>query len=200
LSNFRNLKTENKMGYLQLSEGGQIARRSPVTPKQNAADFYIYVPSADGGAGKWVREDFFDDLSDQQYIAMMQALEPFQPQMLNENYLSGLFSGKGAERRQARRAERKESKAAKQETKQAAKTERAAKRSETIGKLLDTAKGIFGGTEVQGSATFESGSRPDFDFKAETDTRPFYKKPAFIIGGVVVIGGLIYFLSKRKKK
>lgn len=179
-----------------LADEGQIARRAPMTPATNVREMYVFIPDEQGG-GRYVREDYFDNLDDATYKRLMVMLEPFQPQMMSETHLSG----KGRDRREARREERRETKAESKAVKAEEKTERKAKRAETLSKVLETvggvAKNIFGGTDVSGSATFETGERPDFQFKV--DDKPFYQKPAFLIGSAAVVGGLIYFLSKRKK-
>jgi hypothetical protein len=188
------------MSYLQLAENGQIQRTAPMTAA-NSKEFYVFIPfDTSGTTGRWVREDLLDDLDPRSYQSLMDYVEPFQP----DGEKRGMLSGKGRDRREARREERKADKAEKRETKEANKTERKAKRSETFGKILDTvggvAKNIFGTTDVTGGVNFETGERPEFSLKTQTDTRPFYMKPAFIIGSLVVVGGVIYFATRKKGK
>jgi len=188
------------MSYLQLAENGQVNRLAPMTPS-NSKEFYVFIPfDTSGATGRWVREDLLDDLDPRSYQSLMDYVEPFQP----DGEKRGMLSGKGRDRREARREERKADKAEKRETKEENKTERKAKRSETFGKILDTvggvAKNIFGSTDVTGGVNFETGERPEFSLKTQTDTRPFYMKPAFIIGGLVVVGGVIYFATRKGKK
>ena len=67
------------MGYLQLAEMDYSMLAE--NPKEN----YIFIPAGYAGASKdmHVREDYFDNLSDAEYMAMMQELAPFQNQGLS---------------------------------------------------------------------------------------------------------------------
>jgi hypothetical protein len=67
------------MGYLQLAENNYFMLAE--NPKEN----YIFIPAGYAGASKdmHVREDYFDNLSDAEYIAMMRELAPYQSQGLS---------------------------------------------------------------------------------------------------------------------
>jgi hypothetical protein len=67
------------MGYLQLAEMDYSMLAE--NPKEN----YIFIPAGYAGASKdmHVREDYFDNLSDAEYLAMMRELAPFQNQGLS---------------------------------------------------------------------------------------------------------------------
>jgi len=67
------------MGYLQLAEMDYSMLAE--NPKEN----YIFIPAGYAGASKdmHVREDYFDNLNDAEYIAMMRELAPYQGQGLS---------------------------------------------------------------------------------------------------------------------
>jgi hypothetical protein len=67
------------MGYLQLAEMDYSMLAE--NPKEN----YIFIPAGYAGASKdmHVREDYFDNLSDAEYMAMMRELAPYQNQGLS---------------------------------------------------------------------------------------------------------------------
>jgi phage anti-repressor protein len=66
------------MSFLQLADNYSMLA-------QNRSENYIFIPAGYAGATKDmnVREDYFDNLSDAEYMAMIQELAPFQSQGLS---------------------------------------------------------------------------------------------------------------------
>lgn len=177
------------MGQLQLAEDPFHALAEDIARNK---ELYIFVPQGYRGASKdlYVREDVFDKLPQDQYDLMMQELEGYQN--------TGL-SGKGADRRQARRDKRAADKQKRIETRQGGKAARAEKLGGILGKVTDTIGGIMGGgKQVDITAGGGGGSiniTPD-------DQESFYDKNKTLIwigvGGIALVGG--YMLMKPKKK
>ena len=157
----------------------------------NAMDNYIFVPSEDGG-GKWVREDFFDRLPRDQYLKVLDLLEPYQ-----NVGVDGIFS-KWKERKAEKRAKREARKDMKAESKATARIQRT-QGGGVLGKIIDGAKSIFGQTEVDAGFNIESGSAPTGFIRAE-DRGTFFErnKTLIIVGGLVIAGGAVYLLTRKK--
>ena len=77
------------MGYLQLAEMDYSMLAE--NPKEN----YIFIPAGYAGASKdmHVREDYFDNLSNAEYMAMIQELAPFQSQGLSAIGIGAVAGG-----------------------------------------------------------------------------------------------------------
>lgn len=169
--------------YLQLAENS-----TSDLVKQN----YIFVPSnIPGQPGTWVRDDAFDDLSTADFNEVIEAMEPFQP--MNENtYLAGF--GDWIKKKRELRAARKEAKTELIKSKAAGITAGTftpgGALSNILGTIGSTASSIFGGGQGQIEPQPQT----------ETESKPFYKNPVVIIGGVLLIGSLIYFRQKKGKK
>jgi preprotein translocase subunit YajC len=182
------------MAFLQLAEAPGFEHLA-----QNFAantDKYIFIPAGYRGAVKdsYVREDLFDDLSDMEFENMMQELAPYQN--------TGLSSKAS---RQDRRKERKQTKAANKKEKiqirQAAKTERVKAGggiAGAIGKVGDIAKSILApGTGVDVTA---GGKDISFNVSGDQEESFFSKyKTPLLIGGGLLVGGIIYTMTKKKK-
>jgi transketolase len=149
---------------------------------------YIYIPQfltvtpeTPNGlpTGINVREDYFDKLNNAEYNELMTILAPYQQGLNEMNLLSS-------------RAERRAKREARREKRQQNKEERKANRKEAFSKIIDTVgtvAGKFFGTTPE--------LAPTDQVPAETP-KPWYQNPAVIIGGVVIIGGLVYFGMKKK--
>jgi len=196
--------------YLQLADKGDQWLDSLAENGDSPQDLYIFVPDDPSGrSGKWVREDFFDNLSPLEWESVMDELEPFQPQA----QLSGVFSN-WKEKRAARKEDRSIKKGEKTRRKEERHASKMAGRStrqqrrlmkggesgeggergmEIFRGVTDTIGGIFGGGGGQQQRGFEGG----FGFEPE---KSWMAKnwPILVVGGVVVIGGIA--LATRKKK
>ena len=187
--------------YLQLAENPRYTNVSGYTRKSNKVKShkrrlsedmeqpkYIYIPQfltvtaeTPNGlpSGINVREDYFDDLDNAQYNEMMNILAPYQKGLNEFQLLSS-------------RAERRAKRQARREKRQQNKEERKANRKEAFSKIVDTvgniAGRIFGGTPEQA---------PTDEIPAELP-KPWYQNPVVIIGGVAIIGGLVYLGMKKK--
>jgi hypothetical protein len=177
------------MGQLQLAEDPFHALAEDIARNQ---ELYIFVPQGYRGASKdlYVREDVFDKLPQDQYNLMMQELEGYQN--------TGL-SGKGADRRQARRDKRAADKQKRIETRQGGKAARAEKFGGILGKVTDTIGNIVGGgKQVEFQA---GGGEANISYKPD-DQGSFYENNKTLIwvgvGGIALVGG--YMLLKPKKK
>jgi len=164
--------------YLQLAES---------SVKTKIAEFYIPYPDKQGNP-VLIREDFMDDLSDQDYEDYMDMLEGAGVQM----------GGKRRDERKKRREERKQAKTQKKEAKTAIKTAKAGAitagtwqgaGSKLLTGIESIAGNIFGGAD---DASKISGS---VDFGT-----PEEKKPPYLLYGVgaVLILGTVYFITRPK--
>lgn len=168
--------------------------------KDSPADLYVFVPSNEqDGTGVWVREDYFDNVPDDQYIQIMQALAPYQP-----GQMSGIFSnikqkiGGFVERRQERKAANQAVRTAKDASKIARYERRAA--GDTFGsKIAGVFQNITGGGEAADTSGLPMDTRA-FDI-GYTDAPPkkWYENPVVIVGGVAALGLLGYVLTRKKK-
>lgn len=174
------------MGYLQLAEDPYYH----LAETQSVMSRYIFIPAGYRGASKdmYVREDFFDNMPEATYNAMMNELAPYQN--------TGL-SSKASDRRQARKAKKAEKKGAKADAKELKKE----KRSARFGSVLDKVGGIVGGI-IGGNKQVDitaGGGGLDVEVGDEPTIWDQYKVP-IIIGGVALIGGGIYLATRKKKR
>ena len=146
---------------------------------------YIFIPGAPGEEGIYVREDYFDDLPEDQYDEVMAYLEGAQQSL-------GLFGfGKKA---RARRVERRA-------VRQANKLERIAARGAAgtgLKGLFSGIAGIFGGGRAQAEpAPYTQLPAPTPFPVGATKKRNW---TPIIIGGIalVVVGGML--LARRRRK
>jgi hypothetical protein len=188
------------MAYLQLADNAY----SHLAQRPN--EYYIFIPQGFRGAAKdsYIREDIFDNLSPTDYAQIMAELAPYQNTGLSDKAS-----------RKADRAAKKDAKAAKKATqgggaRREARAERQGQRQQAriakkaagggaggfLDKVIGGAKDIFGkGVDVEATGggleiDYSSGGEPSFFEK--------YKIP-LIIGGVVVVAGGIYLVTKKKK-
>jgi len=179
------------MAFLQLADNYSMLA-------QNRSENYIFIPAGYAGSPKdmSVREDYFDNLSDAEFMAMMTELAPFQNQGLSAVGIGAAVAGgsnalkKLIDRRKARVA---------------AGT---AKPLFKPGGLISKIGQKIQGKELapapmetkSGGITF--GGNVDFGGGSETETQPTffqkYKMPILIGGGLLAIGGI--FLATRKKR
>lgn len=219
------------MGYLQLAENGdylqddsdylqedgdysQLADNSASQVMAN----YIFIPGGllpNTPTDKYVRLDFFDDLPEAEFLAIMQKLLPYQKNTLSDsvvsnlvgmvpgiggtlkgvtNIVGGLFKGRKA---------RKEAKAQK-------KAEQTIKLKPSVDSLIAKAKEE---KALNSELPTKSMALPPFDISTtiagqdySVSTAPekesFFKKyktPLLIGGGVLLLGG-IYLVTKKKRK
>jgi len=172
-----NLYLDEGENELYLDENGQLVEgEEEVSP-------YIFVPGQQGQKGVYVREDYFDDLPDQDWERLFIELEAQQPGLS----LFGLGK-KGRARRAERRDRRSERKLQKIETRASGRAgvARAGGGLAGFGQgLSGLASSIFGGG---GGGELPPGAPPP-----EKSVLPW------VIGGVAVIG-LGALLLMRKKK
>jgi len=76
------------MAFLQLADNYSMLA-------QNRSENYIFIPAGYAGATKDmnVREDYFDNLSDAEYMAMINELAPFQSQGLSAVGIAAVGAG-----------------------------------------------------------------------------------------------------------
>lgn len=206
------------MGYLQLAEPGKRSQRysnryhylSQAAPE----DLYVFIPNDETGmTGQWVREDAFDDLTDEQFDRAMDALLPFQPEDGMGLRILGIGKRSAAQQaRYDRRQERKQAKFDAKLSKKQAKADLIKAKAEgkvpTFGQAISKGiSGIFGGggdegdyrtLDVEGGVTYDGGV-PSVDFSVGTEKK-WYENPWIIGGAILLIGGTIIVLTKPKKK
>ncbi len=196
------------MGSLQLADAGNSAHLS-----QPPSHLYIWVPDDDSGeTGKYVREDFFDVYSDVQFDAIMDLLAPYQDEGLEDNHLGfRLFGiGKPSARQQDRRDRRNTRKDQKIQMKDARIQKKlAVGRGEIPGGLesiTGAISGIFGGGAQPDMEPLPGGAMPrlgrgvSVDIGSGVGSTPNWVKPVAIVGGLLIIGGVIYMATKKKKR
>lgn len=151
---------------------------------------YISVPV--NGQLIQVREDYFDDLPNDQYEQVLEAIRPY-----NEG-MSGLFSG-FIERQKEKRQARQDYKLAKTQAKQDARTDRSANRASILGGVLGTVKNIISSGDA-GSAS-SSTNLPSPGIVIPDDGAPIQQPFFKTTTGKVVIGagvvGLGLLLIKK---
>jgi len=171
------------MPYLQLADKSSDAFYNSLA--ENPKEFYVFVPdSPNGETGAWIREDYFDNLPRPQWNAVMDALEPYQPEMMSAG-------GVGKARRQAKKADRLERREARTEN---------VKSGNTFGsKLIAGAKDIVGSITGQTPQT-RGLELPTYDIQvgSETPTKKWYENPLVIGGGAILLLGGIYLATKKK--
>lgn len=83
------------MAYLQLAEDNPYNRLAEGNPMKN----YIFIPAGMFGQTKdnYVREDFFDDLPNAEYLKVIETLAPYQNTGLNGilDFAAGFIPGVG---------------------------------------------------------------------------------------------------------
>ncbi len=191
------------MAYLELAESGidyfqniqQADRTLSQTFEQYPEDLYIFIPDDETGQnGIWVREDYFDDLTDDEWERTMDGLADYQPEMMN-----GIFSRmrENIAARRQRRSERKE-------TRQTTRTARIEGREGGLfgGKLKGFISSLIPGGEqpyiepgVNGGRGFEVG------FTTEQPTF-FDKNKGWIlpVGGLLIVGGIVMATRSKDDK
>ena len=188
------------MAFLQLADNYSMLA-------QNRSENYIFIPAGYAGATKDmnVREDYFDNLSDAEYLAMMQELAPFQSQGLSVvPIIAGAASAaapvvkKLIARRQARVA--------------AGTAKPLFKPGGLISRIGDKIKAKQAGGGDLTTVTNQNnmpvdtrgGGSGSFEFNIDDQTQPEqtffqkYKMPLLIGGGVLLVGGI--YLATRKKR
>lgn len=174
------------MSYLQLAEDPYSHLADNIMSK------YIFIPAGYRGSSKdmYVREDFFDNLPEGTYQAMMNELAPYQN--------TGL-SSKASDRRASRKAEKAEKKGAKTDARELKKE----KRSKRFGSVLDKVGGIVGGIIGSDKKVDITAGGGEFDVQYDEGDQPTiwdqYKVP-IIIGGIALVGGGIYLATRKNKR
>jgi LPXTG-motif cell wall-anchored protein len=192
------------MSYLQLAENDPYNRLAEGNPLNN----YIFIPAGMLGmqSDTYVREDFFDGLSADEYQKTITMLAPYQNQGLSA---IGAIAGIGlnvAKKLIQKRQERVAAGTAKPLFKAGGKL------SNLVGKL----KGMkaqaatdqnAGGGEMEKKAFDINASGnvagTEFEIKAGEEKESFlqkYKTPLLIGGGLLVIGGAFLLLRKKKRR
>ena len=147
---------------------------------------YVFVPGVGGEPGVYVREDYFDDLSEVEFEETMAYLEGAQQGM---GALFGKLFSKMRERRKERKARKQTRKLETIQARGKAGTGIAGA-FKGIGQAIG---GIFGGG---GSAPpppiFDQGPLP-----VTTTTKPPMNWTPYIIGGVLLLGGVAYMNRKK---
>ena len=167
------------MSYLQLADD-PYTRLAANDPKQ----LYVFIPAGFMGATQdtYIREDKFDNLPENQYQIIMQQLAPYQPAGLSD--------------RASRRAARAEKKSTRRDAKQKRVETRSAAISSALQKGGDLLKNIIGG--AGGSVDVQSGA---LDISYDTQPTWFERnKTLVIVGGVAVLAGGVYLITKKKKR
>lgn len=150
---------------------------------------YIRVPAhlSRTGRDQWVREDIFDDLPRNQWIALMDALQPY-----NEG-MTGILSNW-----KKKREERKELRNEKKEAKTDIKKARAEKIRAGGGRILDTVGGIVGSIFGGGQQTAPGTPQPAPDLSPRSGSGlPGWVLPA---AGLALAGGIVYMATRPKSR
>lgn len=200
--------------YLELAENQYSYMQENAVTVRDLYEYYIPVENDETGQIDWIREDYFDNLSDVEYQRLMseasyRAMQLSEAGMADAQMLSFMGFGKKAkERRQQRRDRRKARKDAKAESKIArakARADRAASGTRWIDKATETVGQIVGG--ITGGAAPER-STQDFSFEYETlppgadvaKQKQWYENPVVIAGGLALLGLGVYAVARPKRR
>lgn len=165
--------------YLQLAEYRTPSSNNP----------FIFIPDTSGQSkGMYVREDYFDSLTDDDFNRMMRKLAPFQPEVNTGQMSEGRFLASRASRKKAR----EEKKTKKEETKQKNKDRRA----ETISNLVQTVGGVA--SSIFGKKVESAPAPESLEPEGQTEPTPLYKNPLVLIAGAGLLGAGIYFATRPK--
>jgi len=219
------------MGYLQLAENndylqddsdylqedGDYSQLADNSASQVMAN-YIFIPGGllpNTPEDKYVRLDFFDDLPEAEFLAIMQKLLPYQKNTLSDsvvsnlvgmvpgiggtlkgvtNIVGGLFKGRKA------RKEAKKQKKAEQTTKLKTTVDSLivkAKEQKALNSELPTKS-----MEIPPFDISTTIAGQDYSVSTAPDKQSFFKKyktPLLIGGGVLLLGG-IYLVTRKKRK
>lgn len=170
------------MAYLQLAENNS-EQAFYNSLAENPKQFYLFVPNDQApNGGVWVREDYFDNLSPEDWTKTMAALAPYQPQQM-----SGIISNirqNIADRRERRDIRRD------------ARTE-AVKQGGTFGsRILNTVSSLFGKGDQ--AAQTRDMQLPEYQVQVGSTEKKWYENPLVIVGGLAAIGGVIYLATRNK--
>jgi len=167
-------------------------QRSPYLSAEGDSH-HVFIPGMPGEEGVYVREDFFDNLTEEDFDRTMAYLDGVQQGMGG----IGNFFRKMKARRQARREKKKASKHTRQ-------LDRIAARGEAgtgIGGLFKGIGRLFGGGEVAppGTPPIVGQTFPQYQQQAGIVPKPPMNWTPIIIGGIalVVVGGLLRAQRKR---
>lgn len=135
--------------YLQLADNSPFLLSAPA----ENVNPYVFVPNFNTGGGTYVREDYFDDMPEQEYHQWMTFLAPYQTgrTVMHDSYLSGAIRN-WLDRRRERKQQKQESKQKRREANTAIKMARAGAIQtggtpfQNIANAIgNVASGIFGG-------------------------------------------------------
>lgn len=177
------------VGYYYVPATGNCWPKT-TTLNDSIEDNYLTVPTSDGGTVK-VREDYFDNLPEAQYVAIMDVLEPY-----NTAQVSGLFS-KWRKNKAQKKDERNARKIAKIDARAVGRVATA----QAGGGIGNALKGIAGSIFGKNESEAPEDSRGfSLDVNSEPTTKKWYSNPAIMIPvGIAAIGG-VYLLTRSKKK
>lgn len=167
--------------YLQLAEGEE----KEINP-------YIFFPDFEAGnGGIFIREDKFDAMPTEQYREMIRTLSPYQPKtsggLSEERLLSSRADRK--KKREDRQARKNEKASAKADLTKAKAERKRTRQPFDFKGAIDTVGGVI--------KNIKGGSDQGAEITSVEPT-PFYKNPAVLIGGALLIGTGIYFATKKK--
>lgn len=179
--------------YLQLAESAPKQRS---TANNNP---YIFIPNLKGRGpkGYYVREDYFDELTDREYDEFMNFLKPFQP-------AKGLSDKASRKRRKELRNDRRQSRNQLIDARAQAKREgKGMDWKSVVDSVGGIATGIFGGGAQGGAQLPPDGAAvpmaPEGGSFWDGSTLGISNKFFYPVAGVAVVGGIAY-LAKRKKR
>jgi len=194
------LQDNNNDMYLQDNNNGMYLQdHNKHMAQENTDSAYIYVPELNEGEGGYVREDFFDYLTDAQWNATMDYLEMQSPNM---SFIG--IGKKGRARRADRRAIRQESSMAKI----TARAEGTGGVGGALAGVAELAKSVMGGTPAPmmvapGAGVIDPIRAAEAKKEEEEVAKEKKKKMQrnLLIGaGVLVIGVGVVVATTRKKK
>lgn len=169
---------------------------------------YIYIPNFQGGAGYYVREDYFDFLSPDEWRTLMAQLAPYQPAVqagMSEpaNFLADRASRKkkreekqqGKTDKNARKNKRNEAKNKLIEARAKAKAE--GKGGDILGSITSGLTSIFGGGAAGGAGVAPDAGGGGGGAPPPDEEEKWYQKPIVWVGGALGVGAIIYFATRK---
>lgn len=198
-------------GYA-LSESYQLSQPGGYTTNPAVMRNYVFVPDASGG--KWLHMSLFDDVPMAQFSEFLDAVADYQPAPMDEGLSAGGARKKFREEKQKQKLERQQAKTDAIKGRTAIRYSKAGAidRGESgkgaaaiggiLGKALDTAGSIFGKgdtTAPDAAGKFDVGGSVNFGTQPEPEKTFLQKNWPYLLAGAVVIGGGIYFATRKKR-
>lgn len=187
-------------GYNRSGHVNAHGRRFPMLNEQTPENPYIFFPTPDGN-GIFVHESKFDGLTSSEFRKLILELAPYQQEIQDGSISEPMYlaSKEDRKRKKEDKMQGKEDKNKRKNEKAESKNEARQSREERkknrkpidFGGIIDSASGFV--------SKFKKGGADDQTVMPEiAPEKPFYLNPLFIGGAIAIVGGAIYFGTRKK--